>query len=161
MQDKVVLHELFFHSLVQLGFEAQLLDRNNYYYKRNISQNKPVPKWIENQIKQQLILTPTLVTNDLGKYEGTLKGDLAQKLHDANHSEVLMAASYLNNVDYNVVSQILQVQGRKSMDEDSFKKTLIELSIVYQDLERLRKENNYPELIFDDVEAENKFRQAL
>jgi hypothetical protein len=161
MQDKVVLHSIFFHSLVQLGFEEQLLDRDNYYYRRDFSQNKPVSKWIENQIKQQLILTPTLITNDLNKYEGSLKGDLLQKLHEAEHSVVHMPGSFLSNIDYNVVSQILELKGMKSMDEDGFKKTLIELSTVYQDIERSRKENDYPELIFDNVEAENIFRGAL
>lgn len=161
MQSKVVLHRTFFHSLIQLAFEEQLLNRDNFYYKRDISKKPPVPKWIENQIKQQLILTPTLITNDLGKYEGTLKGDFIEKLYYPKHSLVDIPADYLNKIDYNIVSQILELDGKNIIEEAGFKNKIVELASVYSDLERLSRDNNYPELIFNDIEAENKFRQAI
>ena len=161
MESKVVLHNIFFHNLIQLAFEEQLLNQDNYYYKRDISKKMPVPKWIGNQIKQQLILTPIFITNDLNKYEGTLKGDLVEKLYYPKHSLVEMPVDYLNNIDYNIVSQILEIEGKNNIDEVEFKNKLIELANVYNDLETLRKEKNYPGFIFNDLESENKFRQAI
>jgi len=135
MKDKVIVTDQYFHQIVQMAFENNLLDKDNYYYKKRVLNNATISPEVKQEICQQIILTPNIVTSSLGYYEGSLQGEFIDFITEAPVVSKELPIGFLNYVDFNIISSILPSDSR--MEKSQFLNYLEEYVSISENVKEL------------------------